>query len=287
MAGSTRSRSATTASHSAAVASSAAQRFTNAAANEPRAPSPPIASGSTPSTQRPIWWSSGSSNSRSRSASTRPGSMVGDGGHGFRRRQSTRVRTDRRRDFPRRRVSHSRATLRRREVSARPTVLISILCAAACTSPPRRQPTPQPALSWVAGPARTTAGAPDRRDSAPPRPSPPGAPEPVPEPAYGPAALEHALRLTVRLLPAGRSDHRAGWPREVSLPGLPQDPDVRNSRIRLVGTWVRYVTCWYMCTMRGGGSGKRSNSANMCGQSTYPAFERRESHLRQMRCVSR
>lgn len=68
-------------------------------------------------------------------------------------------------------------------------------------------------------------------------------------------------------------------------PGAPTDPDVRDSRIRLVRARVRYVA--YRRAMRGGGSGKRSSKSSSCFQSTYPVLERRESHLRQACRVSR
>ena len=68
-------------------------------------------------------------------------------------------------------------------------------------------------------------------------------------------------------------------------PRAPTDPGVRNYRTRLVRTRLCYAA--NRCTMRGRGSGKRSSSARMRCQSTYPALERRESHFCQMRRVSR
>jgi len=90
---------------------------------------------------------------------------------------------------------------------------------------------------------------------------------------------------------SGRSGKRASRQRYCRVapgdhsPGAPTDPDVRNSRIRLVETWVRYVA--YRRVMTGCGSGNRSSNASIRDQSTYPAWERRESHFCQMRRVSR
>lgn len=70
-----------------------------------------------------------------------------------------------------------------------------------------------------------------------------------------------------------------GGPR-AQAPGAPTDPDVRNCRIRLLSSWIRYVPKRWM--MRGRGSGKRSSVASIRSQFTRPLYERRESHLRQM-----
>ena len=67
-------------------------------------------------------------------------------------------------------------------------------------------------------------------------------------------------------------------------PGAPTDPDVRNSRIRLLGARVRYVA--RRRTMRGAGSGNRFSSACMRVQVRRPSRERVLSHLRHDRSTS-
>lgn len=52
-------------------------------------------------------------------------------------------------------------------------------------------------------------------------------------------------------------------------PGAPTDPAVRDYRSRLVEMKVHYGA-YRRCTMRGRGSGNRSSTLSMCGQSTYP-----------------
>jgi len=59
----------------------------------------------------------------------------------------------------------------------------------------------------------------------------------------------------------------------------PTDPDVRNSRIRLVETWIRNVAS--RRTIRGLGNGNRFRSSCIAGHWISPSCERRDSHLRQ------
>ncbi len=86
-------------------------------------------------------------------------------------------------------------------------------------------------------------------------------------PAAGHAASGASLRATC--LAPGRP---GGFP-----PGAPTDPDMRNSRIRLVGARVRYAgrvrpeRC-------GLGSGYRSSSRTISVQLRDPRWDRRLSH---------
>ena len=63
----------------------------------------------------------------------------------------------------------------------------------------------------------------------------------------------------------------------------PTDPDVRDSRIRLVMRWVRYMKAER--GSRAGGSGYRAKRAANRSQIIRALFERRSSHLRQIRSV--
>lgn len=71
-----------------------------------------------------------------------------------------------------------------------------------------------------------------------------------------------------------------------SLPGgAPTDPDVRNSRIRLFGTWIRYARRG----SSGRGSGYRSNNRYIISQES-PRWERRRKprhHCRTAECRNR
>jgi hypothetical protein len=68
-----------------------------------------------------------------------------------------------------------------------------------------------------------------------------------------------------------------GSPRGL-LPEAPTDPDVRNSRIRLFGPRLRYVTGEER--MRGCGSGYRSSSRFIPAQDVDARCERRLNHIR-------
>jgi hypothetical protein len=68
-----------------------------------------------------------------------------------------------------------------------------------------------------------------------------------------------------------------GSPRGL-LPEAPTDPDVRNSRIRLFGSRLRYVTGEER--MRGCGSGYRSSSRFIPSHDVDARCERRLNHIR-------
>lgn len=93
-----------------------------------------------------------------------------------------------------------------------------------------------------------------------------------PLPCATSSRLKNSSRINCRVAP-GRC-----------FPGAPTDPDVRNSRIRLFGSRLRYVP--YRWTIRGGGSGWRSSNRCIACQLTKPFCERQESHLRQMAFAS-
>ena len=80
----------------------------------------------------------------------------------------------------------------------------------------------------------------------------------------------------------GRSVRRVA-PGDCS-PGAPTDPDVRNSRIRLIRARSRYVTFRRM--IRGAGSANRFSISRMRSHESTPAEERRLSQSFQMLTTS-
>ena len=95
------------------------------------------------------------------------------------------------------------------------------------------------------------------------------------------------FQVTVHVEAEALADPARGW---VALggypPRAPTDPDMQNSRIRLLGVGIRYGR-GTPCMIRGLASGYRARSRRYVSQVRCPAWERRLSHFRHRRSTWR